>query len=204
MTTSLASQIKNRICTKDRGWCFSATDFQALGNNDAIRQALTRLTHTGFIRRIAPGLFYYPRLHQTLGELHPNVNEVVHAIERYYQIRCQPAGAYAANLLGLSEQVPAKIVILTDAQSKKVKIGNNEIIFKKTTPKNMATSNSITGLIIQALKYLGKEYITDKHIHLLKGKLTDKDRLELKCNAHLAPAWIAKLINQKLLEENNG
>jgi len=199
VTKSLIKSIENRIVNNNRGWCFTQDHFRDLGSYDAIRQALSRLNKVGFIHRLAPGLYHFPRYHNEIGELPPKIENVITAIKESQKIKCQPSGAYAANLLGLSEQVPAKIVVLTDGPSKKIKIANQEIIFKSTIPKNMATAETITGLIIQALKYIGKDNIDKKHISIIKSRLDDNDLIELKRNAYLAPAWVAKLIKTKII-----
>ena len=100
-----------------------------------------------------------------------------------------------------SDQQIRGIMSLPKMPSKKIKIGNREIIFKRTVPRNMATAETITGLIIQAFKYIGKENIDKKHIAIIKSRLNDNDLIELKRNAYLAPAWIARLINIKIIEK---
>ena len=201
MTESLTKIITSRVEAKGRGWCFTAQDFLDLGNYHAVRKTLARLTQVGLINRLAEGMYYYPRHHNVLGELPIQTDAIIDAMQRAHQIRCQPSGAYAANLLGLSDQVPAKITILTDGTSKKMKIGNREIQFKRTVPKTMATAGTITGLIIQAIKHIGKDHITSEHIRQLKKRLSQDDINTLKKNAYLAPAWIAKLIKSELIGE---
>ena len=106
----------------------------------------------------------------------------------------QPAGAHAANLVGLSTQVPGRIIFLTEGASKKVKIGNQEIIFRKTTKKNMLSAGTREGLLIQALKNLGKDHIDQKaHIQIAKF-LKDSPAEEIKKNMKFAPAWIRALV----------
>ncbi len=109
-------------------------------------------------------------------------------------LRIQPSGAYAANLLGLSEQVPAKVVFLTDGSAKKIKIGNTDVTFKKTTPKNMQLAGTTAGLVIQAFKYMGKDHITPQIAARLLARLNDSDRQLLLSNLSASPMWIAKLI----------
>ncbi len=201
MTKSLIKNIEGRIARSGRGWCFTQDHFSDLGNYDAVRQALSRLNNIGFIQRLAPGLYHFPRHHDEIGELPPKIENIIKAVKESQKIKCQPSGAYAANLLGLSEQIPAKIVVLTDGPSRKIKIANQEIIFKRTVPRNMATAETITGLITQAFKYIGKENIGQKHIAIIKSRLDNRDLTELKRNAYLAPAWIAKLIKTKIIEE---
>lgn len=199
MTGSLKVLITNRVDANGRGWCFSARDFFDLGSYDAIRRTLARLTEVGHIKRLAAGMYYYPRHHDMLGELPVQIDTLVDAMMRAHQIRCQPSGAYAANLLGLSDQVPAKITILTDGPTKNINVGNKVVHFKKTVPKNMATAGTITGLVIQAIKHIGKDHITSEHMQRLKQRLSNEDINTLKSNAYFAPAWIAKLIKSELI-----
>ncbi len=201
MTEFLAEKIKNRIQQHGEGWCFTPTDFADIANNDVVRQTLSRLSKVGFIDRLAKGVYYFPYYHNTLGKLPPKIEAIINAIQNAYYIKCQPTGAYAANLLGLSEQVPTNIVFLTDGPSKKIQIGNKKIIFKRTTPKNMITAGTLIGLIIQAIKFIGKEHINSKYIKQLKNRLTDEQIKQLNREVHLAPAWIAKLIKSQVIGE---
>ncbi len=111
-------------------------------------------------------------------------------------LKIQPSGAYAANLLGLSDQVPAKIVFLTDGSTRMVQVGNWHIMLKKTTPKNMATARRMSGLVIQALRYIGQKHIDDKVIQKLKRKLSVEDKEQLMNDLRYAPAWIGEILKQ--------
>lgn len=196
MAQPIEKMIKNRIYGKKRGWCFTPNHFSDLGSNESIRKALSNLVKKEFIRRLAQGLYDYPEEHKTLGLLPPNIESVGKAIAEKYSIAIQPSGAYAANLLGLSEQVPAKVVFLTDGASKKITIGNLEITFKKTTPKNMKTAGTISGLVIQALKYIGQDNVTNEIINKLEMSLRSEDKKRLQLDKALAPIWIRKIIEE--------
>lgn len=115
--------------------------------------------------------------------------------------RLQPAGAYAANALGLSEQVPAKVVFLTDGASRTVRIGSTTIQLRRTTPKNMAAAGRLSGLLIQALRALGKEHVTSERREHLKHTLPANERRELLKDLRLAPAWMHPIFRE-LAEEN--
>lgn len=186
------------------GWCFTPGDLQGLGNELAILQALLRLQKQGTIRRLSWGLYEYPREHKKLGLLPPDTEQVVKAVARKDQTRMLPSGALAANLLGLSNQVPAKAVYLTEGLSKRIRIGNREIIFKKTTPKNMATADTPAGLVIQALKHIGKNQVDDTMISILKKRLTKEDRESLRRQVKYAPAWIKKIMLTVAGDKNRG
>jgi hypothetical protein len=109
-------------------------------------------------------------------------------------VRLQPSGAYAANLLGLSAQVPMKIVYLTDGRSRTVQIGKKHIILKQTTPRNMAMAGRISGLVIQALRHLGRHHVDDAVIARLDRRLNADDRKQLLKDIRFAPAWIADIM----------
>ena len=187
---TIDSRLKSRIYGHGRGVVFTPNDFLDLGGRDAVDKALSRLTARGVIRRLARGLYEYPREHPELGTLSPDLEKVAKALAGKHRIRLQPAGAYAANLLGLSEQVPAKIVFLTDGPSRTVKIGRQEIHLRRTTPRNMAAAGRLSGLLMQAFRSLGRQHITRQRLARLKRTLPAKERKQLIKDLPLAPTWM--------------
>lgn len=196
MTESIESKILRRIVGKKKGWVFAPSHFHDLGNRAAVDQALSRLVRSGDIRRLARGLYDYPRKHPDFGDLPPSVDRITAALAEKDNLKIQPSGAYAANLLGLSDQVPAKIVLLTDGSARVVQVGNWHIKFKKTTPKNMATAGRVSGLVIQALRYMKQENIDDMIINKLKRRLSVEDKKQLVSDLRYAPAWIEKVVRR--------
>jgi len=158
--------------------------------------ALHRLVKRKILRRLARGLYEYPREHPELGTLSPDIEKVAQTLAGKHRIRLQPAGAYATNLLGLSEQVPAKVVFLTDGPSRTVKIGRQEIQLRRTTPRNMAAAGRLSGLLMQAFRHLGKEHITRARIEHLKRALPAKERQKLLKDLPLAPVWMHPLFRE--------
>jgi hypothetical protein len=145
-----------RIKKRGHGWVFSASDFPDLGSRPAVDKALSRMAAAKTIRRVARGLYDVPHQHPIVGLTAPNIDSVAKALAGKTGTRLQPTGAYAANLLGLSDQVPAKVVFLTDGRSKRVRLGKLDISLKQTSPRLMATAGSISGLVIHALRYLAR------------------------------------------------
>jgi hypothetical protein len=127
----------------------------------------------------------------------------VKAVARKDNIKTLPSGAFAANLLGLSNQVPAKVVYLTEGLSKRIRVGKQEIIFKKTTPKNIATADTFAGLVIQALKHLGQEHVDAATLAKLKKRIGKDERLSFQKYRRYAPAWIQKILLE-LTERTGG
>lgn len=186
-------KLLSRIYGSGRGSAFTPNDFLDLGGRGAVDKALSRLATKGTIRRLARGLYEYPREHPELGVLSPDIERVTKALAGKDRIRLQPAGAYATNLLGLSEQVPAKVVFLTDGPSRTVKIGRQEIQLRLTTPRNMAAAGRLSGLLMQAFRHLGQAHITPERMEHLKRTLPAKERQLLLKDLRLAPAWMHPL-----------
>ncbi len=191
---SIDKKIVDRIRAKGRGCVFTPSDFLDLGSRDAVDQALSRHAKLGTIRKLARGLYDYPRKHRKLGHLTPTTDTIARALAGRDASRIQPSGAYAANLLGLSDQVPMRAVLLTDGLTRNVRLGRQSIILKHTTPKNMATAGKISGLVIQALRYIGRTHVDDTVISRLRRKLRKEDKHQLLKDAAYAPAWVADVI----------
>src|ERR1022692_423271 len=128
---------------------------------------LLRLVRIGGIRRLARGLYECPKTHPVLGLLSPPVESIVEALAGRDGTRIQASGAYAANLLHLSDQVPAKIVYHTDGASRQVRVGRQTIVLKQAAPSRLRAHDRMSGLLIQALRYLGKANITEDRVKQL-------------------------------------
>lgn len=189
-TQSIDARILSRIRSKGKGSVHVPGDFLDLGSREAVDLALHRLLKKGTLRRLARGVYDFPEQHPVLGLLSPSADTIAVALAGRDHTRLQPSGAYAANALGLSEQVPAKAVFLTDGPSRLVKIGQMTIQLRRTTLRNMAAAGRLSGLVIQAFRELGKEHITPARIKQLKRTLPADKRRELLKDLKLAPAWM--------------
>ncbi|MCK4414837.1 MAG: hypothetical protein KAY32_14980 [Candidatus Eisenbacteria sp.] len=194
MPHSVDGKVFSRIAGHGKGWVFTPAHFKDLGSRTAVATAIKRYKQNGTIRQVARGLYDYPRTDPQLGVLAPSVDQVVAALEVRDAVRLQPSGAYAANLLGLSDQVPMKIVFLTDGPTRKLQVGNRQILLKRTTPRNMATAGKISGTVIQALRWLGQRHVDDRITSILRKRLHAKDKAQLLKDIHYAPIWIAQII----------
>lgn len=193
---SIEKTVLERIRDRKRGWVFTPAEFLDLASRDAVDQVLSRATRAGTIRKLARGLYDYPRSHPRLGVLSPSAESVAHAVQSREASRLQPSGAHAANILGLSEQVPVKAVFFTDGRSRNVQIGRQTIVLKRTTPRQLATAGRISGTVIQALRWLGQAHVDEKVVSALRRKLSDKDKRQLLADLPYAPAWIGKILRE--------
>lgn len=193
---SVDAAIRAKLAASEAGKVFSPVDFLHLGSRAAVDKVLSRLTAAGILRRVTRGLYDVPRMHAILGPLLPSADDIAKAIAGKGNLRLQPSGAYAANLLGLTEQVPMKLAFLTDGVSRTVQIGNQSILLKHTTPRNMATAGRISGLVIQALRHFKQAHIDERMIATLRARLDAEDKAVLLSDAQLAPVWIAEVMRR--------
>lgn len=196
MNQPIESKLVSSIRGHGRGWVFTPKEFVAVGDPRSIGVALGRLSRKGVIRRLARGLYDYPRDDPQLGKLSPSTEDIAKALSERDNTRLQPAGGLAANLLGLSQQVPVRVVYLTDGPSRTVKLDRRQIVLKRTTPRNMVTAGKVSGLLIQALRWIGKNRIEPTTVTLLRRRLSDEDKQQLLKDQRYAPTWIAEIMRQ--------
>ena len=190
---AIDARILATIKGRGRGCVFVPAEFYAIGSRQAVDLTLHRLWRAGVIRRLARGVYDYPKEHPVLGLLTPSAETIAKALAGRDKTRLQSSGVQAANTLGLSDQVPAKVVFLTDGTSRTVRIGTMTIQLRKTTPKNMATAGRLSGLVIQAFKALGREHVTKDRVDHLKRILPLEKRRTLLDDLGFAPAWMRSL-----------
>lgn len=198
---SMKDQIVTRIERLGEGKAFSAKDFLDIASRTTIDLTLASLTQAGKIRRIRRGLYDMPKVNPSLGgKLTPDIDEAARALARRQKWKIVPEGAWAANLLGLSTQVPAKIIYLTDGPNKEVPIGRRSIHFKHARPKTMAGLDGKFALVVQALRHLGKDGVSEKEIATLRTTLSPAEKRKLVKATRFGTDWIyaiAKEIAEK-------
>jgi hypothetical protein len=193
--------IERSLSMKNDGNLIFPSDFRGFGSTAAIKKALSRLAQEGTLKRAAHGIYYMPKIDPVLGELHPGAEDVATMLAKKEKIRIRPAGAFALNKLGLSTQVPTRLVYITDGPPRQLKIGKLEIKFKATSHKKLATIGQISALVIQALEELDVNYIDPDTAAKIKKLLLKEDPKKLKHDLALAPGrvydYIVKLLNEK-------
>ncbi|MFH1723636.1 MAG: DUF6088 family protein [Elusimicrobiota bacterium] len=194
---SVQAKILARMRRLGHGKVHTAKDFLGLGSRAAIDQALSRLVRDRTIRRLARGLYYIPRMNPALDiELAPDMDSVAQALARKIGSRVVPSGAVAANWLGLSAQVPAKPVYLTDGRTRSIRIGNTTFLMKHVSPKDLPLGSPTSAMVFQALRYLGKEAMGEDTIARLRRRLSPEERLKLLKDVRYATGWIARAVHQ--------
>lgn len=197
---STERQIERLIKAKPKGTLVFPEDFSSYGSSDAVRKALDRLEDKHVLVRVAHGIYVRPKESELIGTVLPTAEEVATAIAKRDRIRTVPSGSYALNALGLSTQIPMKIVLLTDGSPREIKVGRRSIKFKKVAPKNLLAKGKVSRLAIQALKELGNGHVSDHDEEKIVERLRKEDVAALKHDIGLAPVWIQKIMSKALLD----
>jgi len=185
-----------------RGKIFFADEFRKFGTNEAVRQSLSRLCRNNFLIRLSAGIYLYPKIDSEIGVIYPSIENVAKTIAKREKVRMIPTGTYALNALGLSTQVPAKVVFLTDGTARVVKVGKRATIkFKRTVAKNLSYKGKISLLAISALKEIGKDKATTEQLQKIKEALQHEKRENVIYDAGLAPVWISNIILKLIKNE---
>lgn len=190
MSGSVRSQVLARLRAKGRGTVCVPADFLDLGSRAAVDQALSRLAQAGTLRRLVRGVYDLPKTHPRLGLLSPSLPQVARAIARSTGCQLQISGAQAANRLGLSTQVPARLVYLTDGPSRTVRVGKRAIEFRHAAPRNLAGAGTTAGVVIQALRQVGRDGLTPDVVARVRSLVRDDDRRSVAKHVSSAPAWM--------------
>ncbi len=195
--STIQDDILNRIRGHDRGKVFTPKDFLDLGSRDAADQSLSRLVRSGEIQRLGRGLYLYPRVNERLGiAIGPDPDEIAEALGRQTGSRVLPSGAVAANRLGLSTQVPAKPVYLTDGRTRQVRVGGMVFQIRHAAPKELSAASRTSVMVFQALRHLGREAVDEQVIARLRRALSADQRRELLRDARYTTDWIAAIVRQ--------
>jgi hypothetical protein len=195
--STIRDDILDRIRGHERGKVFTPKDFLDLGSRDAADQSLSRLVKSGEIQRLGRGLYHYPRVSERLGiPIGPEPDEIAEALGRQTGSRVLPSGAAAANRLGLSTQVPAKPVYLTDGRSRQVRIGGMVFQIRHAAPKELSTASRTSAMVFQALRHLGQAAVDEQVIARLRRALSADQQQELLRDARYTTGWIAAVVRQ--------
>ena len=196
---STDDQIEQKIKELKSGSIIFTEDFQEYGSPGAVKVALHRMVKKGLLHTIARGIYTKPKFSKLLNQnVLPSAEQVAIAIAERDMARLLPTGVDAQNIMGLSTQVPRKLVYLTDGSPRKINIGNRTIQFKKTSPKNLALTGEISKLVVQALKEIGRDKATDQELRKITALLKKENIKNLKHDIALAPQWIAEIMAQVL------
>ena len=196
MKVSVAERIRRRIHRAGPGAIFLVRDFLDLGSRHAVDETLRRLTQQGMLRRLQQGVYDYPRVSSLLGILvPPDPAQVAAALARRTGNRIFPTEAQVASALGLTTQVQARNVFLTNGGKKRqFKVGEQTIELRPTAARYFPLNQSEA--VIQGLRFVGEGNITEQSIQRLKAQLNNRQKAALRRKLPDAPGWMQPALLQ--------
>jgi hypothetical protein len=198
MNTSqpIDQKILRTIWSSNNPLPFTAKELNAIGKPAAVRQALARLTKAGKLKRIRRGLYERPRHHPIIGQSPSSSMAVAEAVMKARNAPWQVSGAYAANLLGLSEQVPGQLIIKTTASVPPVNLGNAKIKFQRVAPSSLIGAGSAAGTVIQAVRHLGPGGLEPAATERLRRNLEPATKRDLQRLTPQLPQWMQPVVRE--------
>ena len=183
---STYNDIKRHVELSERGTLFFPDTFTTSGSSDAVRSALVRLCENNVLIRVAQGIYYYPKIDTKWGSglIPPSIEEIAKGIAKRDKVRIAPTGSYALYQLGLSTQIPANVVFITD--------------FKHTSEmRTFAYLSPLMALVVTAMREIGEGNVTDEQMAIIKTHLEKVNEEDFKHDIQLAPIWVRKLLMEK-------
>lgn len=194
------SAMLNFVEQSKDGAILTPDDFAIFGTPDAIRSGLSRLCKNEKLHRFAKGIYYIPIFDKWDGTLRePSLDDVAKKIAQRDNARIIPTGAYALNKLGLSTQVPANIVYITDGSARKISFSDGKsITFRHSNDLGIfAYQTNLMQLVILAMREIGEREITENQIRTLKELISNHvSDQEFNLDIVLAPTWIKTLLQR--------
>jgi hypothetical protein len=195
---SIENKVKTNIKKQRRGNLIFAGDFSSFGSSEAVFKALQRLQKSGLLMRVAHGIYYYPEKDMKYGDapVPPTVEEIAYGIAKRDKTRIVPTGTYALNALGLSTQVPANAIFITDGASRRIAVGKRRgILFKHTSEaRRLAYKSKLLMLIVSALREIGEGKATLPQLEIIKSHFSHISQKELNADIPLMPIWVRKIL----------
>ena len=199
-----ADMIKLKIDNLPDGSAFVVSDFTDLSDYQTAKRTLARLCESGVIRRVIRGVYDKPSYSKMLKEYAaPDTDEIARAIARNFNWTIVPAGNAALNMLGLSTQVPAKWEYCSSGPYRDYEMGNIILSFKHSSNKEIEGLSYDTALLIQAIKALGKDNITDENIDRLKPRIAEISKENVLNEARYTTSWVYAVIKRICEKEVN-
>ena len=193
---SIADRIMKKVAARPVGqWVCTPKDFLDLGSREAVDQALSRLVKAGRLRRVGHGLYDRPRISKLLKRPTPvDMDSAIAAVARRDGVRIMPDGSAAANHLGLTNAVAARISFVTDGHSRALKIDGRTVRFRHAGPSVMQWTGKPAAAVVQALRWLGPGAASDAHVvSTLNRNLPGHVKMDLFHHRRDIPGWALPL-----------
>lgn len=201
MNESINSQIEAKVKRAKPGQIFLPSDFKDLGTSTAIRKALSRFVEQKVLVRMGQGIYATPIHDKVFGDVLPSMEEIAVTLAKKDHVKIMPTGQYALNKIGLSTQVPMKMVYLTNGTKKNISLGKSSIVFQPTTTKKLAMIGTITSLLFLGLEELDLDNLSKSDTNKIINLLKKEDEKKLKHDLKLAPSRISDFVIKNFLNQ---
>ncbi|MGK0256558.1 MAG: hypothetical protein ACI81I_001178 [Arcobacteraceae bacterium] len=192
------------IAGHGRGWAFSSSDLMQKFTRQQADNILSDLVKRKKIRRICRGMYDYPKYSELLEQLlSPDIEQVARAFSRKFNWKIEISGDSALNILGLSTQIEAKYIYLSNGSNRIYNVFDTTLEFKKSSLKDIGFKHKESSLIVQALKTLGQDRINDKVINDIRNKIESSKYKKILSDTKTTTVWIYETIKQICKEDIN-
>lgn len=178
---------------------FFISDYADLGAAETIRKILYEATITGVLEKAGHGIYIKPKISR-FGKVPVPLEKIAREIADRDKCGILPTGSTAANLIGLSTQVPMNLSYITTGSTRTIKIGDRKISFRHASPKNFAAKGRVIPLLIQGIKEVGAKNISGVEYEAIRLFIDKQQDPYLQEDLPLAPVWIQRII-KKLMQE---
>ena len=204
MNTAIRGNIKSTVLEKivesQPHSVFFIADYTDLGAAETIRKILFEATLRGILEKAAHGIYVKPKVSR-FGKVPIPLEKLAKEIADRDKCRILPTGSTAANLIGLSTQVPMNLSYITTGSTRTVEIGNRKIFFRHASPKKFAAKGTAMPLLIQGLREISEENIAGAEFEAIRRFIEKQQDPYLQEDLRLAPIWIQRIIKKILQNE---
>lgn len=190
---SLTRRITQHASTLPEGAPLCPNGLLHLGYRAGVDQALSRLARRGRLMRVCQGVYVRP-IQTRFGTRPPAVEKVVASLSALWGEVIVPSGAAAANLLGLTEQVPVRPVYLTSGPTRQLRLGDQTVQLRHAPRWQLVAPHRPAGDVVRALAWLGPEE-AEAGLREVASRILDGDLAELAKACAILPAWIAEPVS---------
>ena len=189
------SKIEGRITEYPYGTAFSASDFLDIADSNSVSQALFRIEKDGGIRRVMKGVYDKPAYSELIQEYAaPRIDKIAEALARRFNWNIAPSGDTALNILHISTQVPNVWEYVSDGPYRDYEVGTVPLKFKHVMPREINGYSAITIMIIQGIRAIGKDKITQEQEERFSSVITEENKEQVLKEARTATGWIYREI----------
>lgn len=172
---------------------FFISDYTYLGAPETVRKILREATITGMVEKAGHGIYIKPKVSR-FGNIPVPLEKIAREIADRDKCEILPTGSTAANLIGLSTQVPMNLTYITSGSTRTIKIGERKISFRHAAPKNFAAKGRVIPWLVQGIREMGKDNISGTELEAIRRFIDKQQDIYLQEDLQLAPEWIQRII----------